>query len=234
MSFKLPRRVARFVVLRLDDVHRTYVGSGGDVHALRGVDLVVEEGEFVVVTGASGAGKSTLLHVAGLLDAPTRGRVTFAGQDARAWSERERAAARLRGIGFVFQHHDLMPDLTVHDNVALPALARGYDAAAAHARADALLARVGMAHASTRLPRELSGGEQQRVGVARALVNAPRMVLADEPTGDLDPSNADAVAALLAQVHREGATVLVVTHDPERFPAATRRVRLDAGRVVSP
>lgn len=220
------------VVIELRDVARTYAGTAGDVHALRGVDLDLRSAEHVLVTGPSGAGKSTLLHVAGALDAPTRGSVRIDGVRADALRPRERAALRLSKLGFVFQHHYLVPDLTVEENVALPALALGVTPDAAHARAHELLARVGIAAAAERLPRELSGGEQQRAGIARALVNRPRVLLADEPTGNLDAANADAVARLLSELHREGAALLVVTHDPSRFPDATRTVRLDAGRIA--
>lgn len=221
------------MILELSGVERTYRGSAGEVPALRGVDLAVAERDYVLVTGPSGAGKSTLLHVAGLLDAPTRGRVAFEGRDVGAASARERAALRLRRIGFVFQHYYLAPDLTVEENVALPALAAGAAPSDAASRAGGLLSRVGLGAASERLPRELSGGEQQRVGIARALVNGPRLVLADEPTGDLDPASADAVARLLAEVHAGGAAVLVVTHDPARFPQATRTARIERGRLIS-
>ena len=220
------------MVIELRGVTRTYVGTTGEVHALRGIDLDLREEEHVLVTGPSGAGKSTLLHVAGVLDAPTRGSVRIDGARAETLRPRERAALRLAKIGFVFQHHYLVPDLTVEENVALPALALGVAPEVAHARAEALLARVGVAGAAGRLPRELSGGEQQRAGIARALVNRPRVILADEPTGNLDASNADSVAALLSELHREGAALLVVTHEPSRFPDATRIVRIEAGRIV--
>lgn len=216
-------------LLELRDVHKTFAGSAGDVAALRGVDLVVDRGAYVVLDGPSGAGKTTLLHVAGLLEPPTRGAVSYDGRDATRLSSRETAALRLREVGFVFQHHYLAPDLTVEENVALPALALGRADAAERTRE--LLARVGLAGAAARLPRELSGGEQQRAGIARALVNAPRLLVADEPTGDLDPASADVVAALLADAHAQGATLLVVTHDSAQFPQATARATLRAGRL---
>lgn len=218
-------------MLALDAVHKVYGSSTGPVSPLRGVDLHVRAGEYVLLEGASGAGKSTLLNLAGLLDDPSAGRVRLDGRAVGPLGSRERAALRLSRIGFVFQHHYLVPDLSVEENVALPALAAGVPPDVAHARAAALVERVGLAEAAARVPRELSGGEQQRAGVARALVNAPRLVLADEPTGNLDAASADAVAALLADAHREGAAVLVVTHDPARFPQARRRLRLVGGRV---
>jgi len=218
-------------VLALEGVHRTYRGSGGAVAALRGVDLALDASEYLVLEGASGAGKSTLLTLAGLLEPPDLGRVLFEGRDVARLSPRELSALRLRRIGFVFQHHYLVPDLTLAQNVALPALALG--ARDSRARVDALLARMGLDAARDRLPRELSGGEQQRAGVARALVNAPRLVLADEPTGNLDPAIADEVARLLADAHAAGAAVMVVTHDPARFPHATRRARLERGRLTA-
>ncbi len=222
------------MILALERVEKTYAGSTGDVAALRGVDLQVSDGDFVLLEGKSGAGKTTLLNVAGLLDEPTRGRVLFDGAPVAAMRARDRAALRLRRMGFVFQHYYLVPDLSVLENVALPAMAAGAPATDASRRALDLLARVGVADTAGRLPRELSGGEQQRAGIARALVNRPRLLLADEPTGNLDAGSASDVAALLGDVHRQGTTVLLVTHDPERFLAnATRRLRLDAGRVVA-
>lgn len=223
------------MVLALERVSRAYPVRDGapSVPALVDVSLDVTEGEYVLVTGPSGAGKSTLLHLAALLDEPTSGRVRFEGADAAALSSRERARIRLTRIGLVFQHHYLAPDLTALENVALPALSAGARPREAHERAATLLERVGLAAAATRLPRELSGGEQQRVGIARALVNAPRLLLADEPTGNLDPDGAAAVARLLAKAHRDGATLLVVTHDAARFSEATRGVRIERGRIGS-
>jgi ABC-type lipoprotein export system ATPase subunit len=192
----------------------------------------VEEGEYVLLEGRSGAGKTTLLNIAGLLDPPTRGRVRFQGSDVTRARDHERAALRLSGIGFVFQHHYLVPDLTIRENVALPALAIGTPDA--WSRADSLVDRMGLAPATARFPRELSGGEQQRAGVARALVNQPALLLADEPTGNLDAASADVVAQMLGDAHHEGAAVLLATHDAARFPQAERRLRLEGGRLMPP
>lgn len=222
------------VVLELRGVQKAYAGAAARrVSVLEGVDLRVGAGEFLVLTGASGAGKTTLLNVAGLLDAPDAGTVLFEGAVVRASGA---APLRLRRIGFVFQHHYLVPDLTVRENVLVHALAAGADtAAAARARVNALLERVGLASLSDRLPRELSGGEQQRAGVARALVNRPALVLADEPTASLDAASATAVVGLLAEAAAEGAAVLVATHEPSRFDGLARRVaRLERGRVLEP
>lgn len=214
-------------MLALRGVSKSFDG----VRVLAGLDLEVAGGESVLVEGLSGAGKTTLLNVAGLLEPPDAGEVRLEGRRVDALSPRERAAVRLASVGFVFQHFYLVPDLTVGENVALPALAAGVAPEEAHARAAALLARVGLGAATDRVPRTMSGGEQQRVGVARALVNRPRVVLADEPTGNLDSESARAVAGLLAEVAAEGVGVLVVTHERHRFPAATRHLRLAGGRL---
>lgn len=219
-------------ILALERVEKEYATEAGRVRALAGVDLAVEAGEYVLVEGASGSGKSTLLNLAGLLDDPTRGSVRFDGRDVAALDPRERAALRLASVGFVFQHYYLVPDLTVAENVALPALALGAGAQDAAARADALLRRVGIEAARDRLPRELSGGEQQRAGIARALVNRPRLLVADEPTGNLDEASAAGVARLLAEARADGVTVVLATHHPAQFPEATRRVRLQGGTLV--
>lgn len=217
-------------MLRLESVSRRYHAEAGPVEALRGVDLSLEKGDYLVLEGPSGAGKTTLLHLAALLDIPDEGRVVFEGEDTRAMSEAARSARRLTKIGLVFQHHYLVPDLDVLENVALPRLALGRTDAVERSRS--LLARVGLSHVERRLPRELSGGEQQRAGIARALVNDPALLIADEPTGDLDAKNADEIAALLEAAHRGGATLVVVSHDPARFGGATRRARLVAGKLV--
>lgn len=211
------------MLLELERVDKEYHATTGTVVALRSVNLLLADNEYVLLEGPSGAGKSTLLHIAGLLDAPTRGTVRFNGQ---RHDEKKSAALRLANIGFVFQHHYLAPDLTILENVALPALAlRG------KSNAEKLLERVGLAHLQHRLPRELSGGEQQRAGLARALVNEPKLLLCDEPTGNLDAASADVIAELLAEAHDEGATILVATHDVKRFPQAERKLRIERGQL---
>lgn len=228
--FIAARAVAEVVpLLALEGVEKSFAEGG--IAPLRGVDLRVEEREFVVLEGISGAGKTTLLNLAGLLDDPTRGRVLFEGRDVAALSASSRSALRLRRVGFVFQHYYLVPDLTVIENVALPALAAGAAHESAISRAGELLSRVGIERARDRLPRTLSGGEQQRAGIARALANSPRLLVADEPTGNLDEASARGVARLLADAHASGVTVLLATHHAAQFPEATRRVRLDAGVV---
>lgn len=204
--------------------------SFGDVQVLRGLDLVVARGERVIVRGASGSGKSTLLAIMGLIDPPDAGDVRHAGRDLALASEAERSRERLRGVGFVFQRFHLMPTLTALQNVALPAKAAG--ALDAQERAAELLARVGLSSRADHLPHELSGGQQQMVAVARAVVNKPYLVLADEPTGELDPDSGARVLALLQEAtQRDGAALVMVTHAPEQAPPGARHLRLDGGAL---
>lgn len=200
----------------------------GDVQVLRGLDLVVARGERVVVRGASGSGKSTLLAIMGLIDPPDAGSVLHRGRDLALSPEAERSRERLRGVGFVFQRFHLMPTLTALQNVALPAKAAG--AQDAQARAASLLDRMGLAHRLDHLPHELSGGQQQMVAVARAVVNRPYLVLADEPTGELDPESGARVLAILQEAtQRDGAALVMVTHAPEQVSSGARHVRLEGG-----
>ncbi len=202
-------------------------------HALREVDLEVQEGEMVAITGPSGCGKSTLLALLGLLETPAAGRYCLLGRDVRGLGAATRAAVRNRLLGMVFQSFWLLADRSVLDNVALPLRYRpGIGSRARRAQAMAALERVGLAHRARHRPSRLSGGEQQRVAIARALVGGPRLILADEPTGNLDSGNAAAVFDLLAGLNRDGATLVYVTHDEALARRAPRRVRLLDGRVV--
>jgi len=219
-------------LLEARDVDRTYPQPGRPVVALEGVTLDVEPGELVVVTGASGSGKSTLLSILGLLDRPSRGTVRFRGEPFDSASAARRAGVRLRAMGFVFQDFLLVRHLSALDNVRLPLELAGEDGAA---RAEELLARVDLAERRAHLPHELSRGEMQRVALARALANRPEILLADEPTANLDRRNADRVFELLRELHRDdGLTLIVATHGRERVEIASRVLELEDGRLVAP
>jgi putative ABC transport system ATP-binding protein len=218
-------------LLRLRGVGRTYHKGEAPVHALSGVDLDIAAGEYVALLGPSGSGKSTLMHLFGCLDRPTAGTLHFEGQDL-AGLDATALALRRRRIGFVFQAFHLMPRATAVANVALPLRYAGVPEAERNRRATGLLQRVGLGERLTHLPSELSGGQQQRVAIARALVHTPPLLLADEPTGNLDTRSGEDVVGLLEELWREGRTLVVVTHDPRIAERARRVVRLLDGRVV--
>lgn len=208
-------------------------GQRGRLHVLKGIDFVVRRGEIVAIVGPSGVGKSTLLHIIGALDRPTGGSVEIDGEFIFDLSDRELAAYRNRSIGFVFQFHHLLPEFNALENVMMPALIRRAQPGAARDRAMALLSSVGLAERWSHRPGELSGGEQQRVAVARALMNEPKLILADEPSGNLDKEAADGLHELLWQLSRkEGRTIVVVTHNLQLARRADRIVKLFDGRVV--
>ncbi len=214
-------------------VTRVYGSGDAAAAALRGVDLQVAEGEMVAIMGASGCGKTTLLNCLSGLDRPTSGQVILAGRDLTALREPALTRHRARVAGFVFQSYNLIPVLTSEENVLLPLLTRGDEQGAARQRARGALAGLGLAGKERRLPNELSGGEQQRVAIARALAPEPRVVFADEPTGNLDAERAKDVLDLLVSANRErGQTLVVVTHDPRVAERCTRVVRMESGRVV--
>jgi lipoprotein-releasing system ATP-binding protein len=219
--------------LALRGIAKAYRGAAGAVEVLRGADLDVAPGEVVALVAPSGAGKSTLLHVAGLLDAPDAGTVTLVGQDMTRAPDRARTLARRALVGFVYQFHHLLPEFTAEENVVLPQLAHGVARGAAQARARALLDRVGVLPRAHHRPAALSGGEQQRVAFCRALANAPRLLLADEPTGNLDPDTAERVFATLMDLARaEGLAAVIATHNLALAGRMDRVVRLEGGRVV--
>ncbi|MCL6606936.1 MAG: ABC transporter ATP-binding protein [Geminicoccaceae bacterium] len=219
-------------VLRLAGIRRRFVQGTVTLEILKGVDLALEAGTLAALVGPSGSGKSTLLHIAGLLERPTAGEVVIEGRAASGLSDAERTRLRRARIGFVYQFHNLLADFTALENVLLPQLLAGAGRKAAEARGRELLARLGLEGRLDHRPGRLSGGEQQRVAIARALANRPGLVLADEPTGNLDPHTAEEVFALLLEVVREaGAAVLIVTHDPELARRTDRIWRLVEGRV---
>jgi ABC-type lipoprotein export system ATPase subunit len=218
-------------MLELSGVWRTYRSGETDVVALRDVNLRIDDGDYLAITGPSGSGKSTMLQIVGLLDRPTRGRVALDGQDVNDLSDAERTRLRLRTIGFVFQRFHLLHDLTVIENVALPLEAAGVPVEPRYARAAELLTSVGLGHRLRFRPAQLSGGERQRVAISRALANNPRLILADEPTGELHSEDKANVLELLRRLNAEGHTIVVVTHDPEVAAVAARRVELRDGRL---
>ncbi len=222
--------------LVLDGIVKTYPGgAGGPVEVLRGVSLTLKRGEVVALVAPSGAGKSTLLHIAGLLDSADAGRVEIDGTDMTDLGDGARTAARRASVGFVYQFHHLLPEFTAAENITLPQLANGVPAARARARAADLLARVGLTARAAHRPAQLSGGEQQRVAFCRAMANAPHILLADEPTGNLDPETSDQVFAVLMDVVREtGLSALIATHNLALAARMDRVLRLDAGRIATP
>jgi lipoprotein-releasing system ATP-binding protein len=218
--------------LVLRDVHRTYSSEAGDLPVLRGVDLILRAGEIVALVAPSGVGKSTLLHIAGLLDRPTHGNVLVEGKDAGNLPDNARTAIRRDTIGFVYQFHHLLAEFTALENVALPQMIAGRGRREAERRAASLLGVFGLADRLQHLPGKLSGGEQQRVAIARALANQPKVLLADEPTGNLDVATAEAVfAELTARVRDVGVAALIATHNPELAARMDRTVRIRDGKL---
>ena len=220
--------------LRLTDLKKGYNhGQPSEVRVLDGASLTVAAGEVVALVAPSGAGKSTLLHIAGLLDTPDAGTVAIGGEDATALRDAKRTAIRRDRVGFIYQFHHLLPEFTALENIVLPQLANGVADAAAAERARGLLDSVGIAHRASHRPAALSGGEQQRVAFCRALANAPKLLLADEPTGNLDPETSDRVfAALMDLVRSSGLAAVIATHNLELAARMDRAVRLEAGRLV--
>ncbi len=218
-------------LLHLDAVSKVFLTEAMETHALSDVSLSIAPGEYVAISGPSGCGKSTLLSILGLLDAPTSGRYVLAGEEVAELSATERARVRNRQIGFVFQAFNLVGDLTVFENVELPLFYRGMPVAERRRRVSAGLERVDMAARASHFPAQLSGGQQQRVAVARAVAGDPVILLADEPTGNLDSVNGESVMQLLGALHQQGVTVCIVTHDHRYEARAERVIRLLDGRL---
>jgi putative ABC transport system ATP-binding protein len=219
-------------LIQLSAVKKVFHSEDVETHAVADVHLSIGKGEYVCIAGPSGSGKSTLLAIIGLLDTPSEGRYLLDGTLVSDLGARERARVRNQQIGFIFQSFNLIGDLTVAENVELPLTYRPMSAAERRKRVEAALDRVGMAHRGRHLPSQLSGGQQQRVAVARAVAGEPAILLADEPTGNLDSKNGDAVMELLRELHRGGATICMVTHNPEYARQAERTINLFDGRIV--
>jgi putative ABC transport system ATP-binding protein len=219
-------------LIRLEGLTKVFLTDEVETHALSGIHLTIERGEYVAISGPSGCGKSTLLSILGLLDSPSDGTYVLDDAPVQGLDLAQRARIRNRQIGFIFQSFNLIGDLTVFENVELPLTYRGMRAAERKQRAVEALERVGMGHRAKHLPSQLSGGQQQRVAVARALVGAPSILLADEPTGNLDSRNGEAVMELLRDLHRAGSTICMVTHDTRFARHADRTIHLFDGRVV--
>ncbi|HEY9155309.1 MAG TPA: ABC transporter ATP-binding protein [Opitutaceae bacterium] len=219
-------------LIKLDGVTKVFLTDEVETHALSGIHLEIRTGEYVAIAGPSGCGKSTLLSILGLLDSPTDGSYLLKGSPVQSLSNTERARIRNREIGFIFQSFNLIGDLTVYENVELPLTYRNMPAAERKTAVTEALEKVGMAHRAKHFPSQLSGGQQQRVAVARALAGKPAVLLADEPTGNLDSKNGESVMQLLSDLHRGGATLVMVTHDERFAKHADRTVHIFDGRVV--
>jgi putative ABC transport system ATP-binding protein len=230
------REAAREHVIETRDLTKVYGKAEIAVHALRGVSVTVDEGEFVAIMGPSGSGKSTLMNILGCLDRPTEGTYVLAGEDVSQLGKDQLAGVRNRRIGFVFQSYNLLPRLTAVKNVTLPLLYNGHQGTAEEklrAKATRALDRVGLGDRIDHRPNEMSGGQQQRVAIARALINAPSLVLADEPTGNLDTKSGQEIMELLHELHRQGTTIVMVTHSPSDAAEAERIIELRDGEVIS-
>ncbi|HAK54728.1 MAG: ABC transporter ATP-binding protein [Vicinamibacterales bacterium] len=219
-------------LIHLNGVKKIFYTDEVETHALAGIHMDIKKGEYVAIAGPSGCGKSTLLSILGLLDSPTEGEYWLNGQSVAELPLSARARTRNREIGFIFQSFNLIGDLTVSENVELPLTYRGLKASERRDRVGAALEKVGMAHRAKHLPSQLSGGQQQRVAVARAVAGQPSILLADEPTGNLDSRNGESVMELLRELHREGATICMVTHDPRYARHADRGIHLFDGQIV--
>lgn len=219
-------------LLTMDGVTKVFLTDEVETHALAGIHLNIKKGEYVSISGPSGCGKSTLLAILGLLDSPSGGTYVLNGRPVQSLKMSERARIRNREIGFIFQAFNLIGDLNVYENVELPLTYRGMSGAERKKRVHEALERVGMSHRVKHYPSQLSGGQQQRVAVARALAGDPAILLADEPTGNLDSANGEAVMDLLRELHRGGATICIVTHDPRYAKYADRTIKLFDGKIV--
>lgn len=219
-------------MIEVRELTKTFVTGELVTPVLKGIDLTMKTGEFIAIMGRSGAGKSTLMYQMSLLDTPTSGSITIDGKDALAMTEDEKVSFRLRAFGYVFQEYALLPELTAVENVAVPLLMQGLDRVSAESRAADALQKVGLGHRLANLPSKLSGGEQQRVAIARAVAHTPGILFADEPTANLDRESSASVLAIFKQLHADGQTIIMVTHEEEYGKLAERIVRIDDGAIV--
>lgn len=220
-------------MLEAQKLTKTFQIGNISIDALRGVDMVINQGDFIAVTGKSGAGKSTLLHQMSLLDTPSSGTVLVHGEDTSTWSVAKRSDFRLHNLGYIFQDYALLPELTASDNVMVPLLMRGMSFTQAHTRASEVLDRVGLGERTNNLPGQLSGGEQQRVSIARSIAHGPQIVFADEPTANLDSVTSKIVMDYLTELNEAGQTLLMVTHEKEYAQRAKKIIEVSDGRIVS-
>jgi putative ABC transport system ATP-binding protein len=220
-------------MIELTDIRKTYQMGASEVNALDGVSLCIDEREFVAIIGPSGSGKSTLMNIIGCLDVADEGQYVLDGQDVSACSDKQLALVRNRKIGFIFQQFNLLPKLTAYENVELPLVYQGLGRNARHERTEECLERVGLTERAHHRPSELSGGQQQRVAIARALATHPSILLADEPTGNLDSKSGREILTLLKDLHEKGNTIVLITHDPSIAKEAARRVAISDGRIAS-
>lgn len=221
------------MIIKATNIVRTYHNGEIDVPVLKGVDVSLKKGEFLLLTGKSGAGKSTLLYQLALLDNPNEGNIEIEGIDWTEKSDQEKLKFRLNKFGYVFQDYALLPELTAIENVALPLLMLGIDKVTAYEKAMKVLNKVGIGDKADNLESQLSGGEKQRVGVARAIVNEPKILFADEPTANLDSENSETVMELLKELNENGQTIVLITHEPEFYSYGHRRILLDDGKIIS-
>ncbi len=221
-------------MIQTKDLRRSFTSNNVETHVLKGIDLLVEEGEFVSIVGRSGAGKSTFLYQISLLDQPTSGEVIVDGQDTHLFTEKEKTAFRLDRFGFVFQDYALLPEMTALENVALPLLMQEMERDAAYAKAEFALTKMKLGHRLNNLPSQMSGGEQQRVSIARAIAHNPKVLFADEPTANLDNESAHTVMDIFSELHTEhGQTIIMVTHEEDFAKLAEKTVQMDDGKIIA-
>jgi len=220
-------------IIEATNIHRKFGKGELEAHVLKGIDITVAEGEFVAIMGKSGAGKSTLMYQLSMLDTPSEGSITIAGNTVTELNEQEQTNFRLNTLGYVFQDYALVPDLNARENIMMPLLMRGVAWASARDTADQSLDSVGLENKYTNLPSQLSGGEQQRVAVARAIAGTPKILFADEPTANLDTASGTTVIELLASLHQQGQTIVMVTHEPEYTTHCDRIINLEDGQIVA-
>ncbi len=221
------------ILIKMDGIAKVFLTDEVETHALSGINLEIRKGEYVSISGPSGCGKSTLLSILGLLDSPTEGNYLLNGQAVAKLTANERTRIRNQQIGFIFQAFNLIGDLTIFENVELPLTYRGLNASERRKKVESAIERVGMTHRLRHYPAQLSGGQQQRIAVARALAGDPLILMADEPTGNLDSKNGESVMALLSELHRNGATLCMVTHDQRYAHNAQRTINLFDGKIVA-